>query len=69
VTGESEWLQLGAVDPRSAVLIPLKSRAHLDDIAAGAVEFELVDGGWTYWTTLPVDQIDARSSAQARLPE
>jgi len=69
VTGESEWLRLGAVDPGSAVLIPLKSRAHLENIAEGAIELELVDGGWTYWTTLAVERIDARAAAQVRVAD
>ncbi len=72
VTGESEWLRLGAVDPASAALIHLKSRARLLDIAEGAVELELVDAQSTYWATLAVVRVDARSApgpAQARIAD
>lgn len=69
VTGESEWLRLGAVDPREAVLIPLASRARLADIAQGALELELTDGAWTYWTTLVAERVDARASASANVAD
>lgn len=64
----STVLHLGAVNPRLALLIPLASRSQLDDLADGAIEFELTDGNASYWTTVAADRIDGRA-VQARAPE
>ena len=68
-SGDAEVLHFGRVDPRLALLIPLTSRAQLDDLGEGAIEVELDDAGATYWTTVAADRIDAHDTAQARVPE
>ena len=62
----SQVLQLGAVDPRLAILVPLASRAQLDDLAAGAIELELEDERSTHWTTVAPERIDEGAAVQAR---
>jgi hypothetical protein len=62
----SQVLQLGAVDPRLAILIPLASRAQLDALADGAIELELEDERSTYWTTVAPVRIDEGAAVQAR---
>ena len=61
-------LNLGAVDARLALLVPLAIRAQLDDLADGAIELELTEGASTVWTTLVADRIDD-NPAQARAVE
>ena len=68
-SGAAETLQFGRVDPRLALVIPLKSHAQLVDLAEGAIEVELRDADVTYWTTVAADRIDVQDAAQARLPE
>jgi hypothetical protein len=65
-SGEPATLQLGAINTRHAVLVPLPGRAHLDRLAAGAVEFELSDDGGTWWTTLVAERVDGRPALQTR---
>lgn len=65
-SGEPETLQLGAIDTRHAVLVPLPGRAHLDRLADGAVEFELADDRGTWWTTLVAERIGERPALQTR---
>jgi hypothetical protein len=65
-SGEPATLQLGAIDTRHAVLVPLPGRAHLDRLADGAVEFELSDDGGTWWTTLVAERVDGRPALQTR---
>ena len=64
--GEPETLQLGAIDTRHAILVPLPDRAHLDRLADGAVELELADDRGTWWTTLIAERIDERPALQTR---
>jgi hypothetical protein len=64
--GHAESLDLGALDPRQAVLVPLASRAQLDGLAQGAVELELADGHATWWTTLVAHRVGARAALQTR---
>jgi hypothetical protein len=64
--GEPETLSLGAIDARHAVLVPLPGRAHLDRLAAGAVELELADDRGTWWTTLIAERVDDRPALQTR---
>ena len=59
-------LQLGAVDPRLAILVPLAGRARLGELADGAIEIELTDGDASYWTTVVAELIDGRAEVQAR---
>lgn len=68
-SGEPETLQLGPIDTRHAVLVPLPSRAHLDRLAEGAVEFELSDERATWWTTLVAERIGERPALQTRSSE
>ena len=68
-SSEPETLQLGTIDTRHAVLVPLPSRAHLDRLADGAVEFELADDRETWWTTLIAKRIDERPALQTRSAE
>jgi len=68
-SGDAETLQFGRVDPRLALLIPLRSRAQLDDLAEGAIEVELNDADATYWTTVAADRVNLHDAAQARVTE
>lgn len=68
-SGEPETLQLGAIDTRLAVLVPLPGRAHLDRLAEGAVELELADDRGTWWTTLIAERIGERPALQTRSAE
>ena len=64
-TGQPETLQLGAIDTRHAVLIPLPNRARLDELAAGAIELELADGRGIVWTTLVAERVDEQPALEA----
>jgi len=64
-TGEAEALQLGALDNRHAIVVPLPSRAHLDDLADGAIELEIADGSAVWWSTLVAERVDGRPPMQA----
>ncbi|MGE5161188.1 MAG: hypothetical protein ACM3O5_06760 [Betaproteobacteria bacterium] len=68
-SGDPETLHLGALDLRHAVLVPLQGRAHLDRLADGAVELELVDDRGTQWITLVAERVDAPPAAQVRSGE
>jgi hypothetical protein len=68
-SGEPETLQLGAIDTRHAVLVPLPGRADLDRLADGAVEFELTDDRGTWWTTLVAERVGERPALQTRSAE
>lgn len=68
-SGEPETLQLGAMDTRHAVLVPLPDRAHLDRLADGAVELELADDRGTWWTTLSAERFGGRPALQTRSAE
>jgi hypothetical protein len=65
-SGEAEALQLGAIDTRHAVLVPLPSRAYLDQLADGAIELELADDRETWWTTLVPERVDKRPAMHTR---
>jgi len=67
--GEPETLQLGAIDTRHAILVPLPGRAHLDQLAEGEVELELADDRGTWWTTLVAERIVERPALQTRNAE
>ena len=68
-TGEAKALHLGAIDTRHAILVPLPSRVHIDDLADGAIELEITDGGAVWWTTLVAERVDGRLPIQARTAE
>lgn len=65
VSGAAESLALGHVDPGVAFVVPLASRAHLDDLARGAIEFELAGAESTFWTTVVPDRLTAGAAVQA----
>jgi hypothetical protein len=67
--GEPETLELGAIDTRHAILVPLTSRAYLDRLAEGAVELELAGDHGTWWTTLLAERIDELAALQTRSTE
>ena len=67
--GEPETLELGAIDTRHAILVPLPSRAYLDRLAEGAVELELAGDRGTWWTTLIAERIDELAALQTRNAE
>ena len=68
-SGAAESLALGPVDPGVAIVVPLASRAHLDDVARGAIEFELATAESTFWTTLMRDRVAAGVAVQAGTTE
>jgi hypothetical protein len=68
-TVASQAFDLGRVDPRLALLIPLASRAQLDALAAGAIELELDDGATTHWMTLVADRVEESPAVQAHTTE
>lgn len=68
-TREAEALHLGAIDTRHAILVPLPGRVHIDDLADGAIELEITDGGAVWWTTLVAERVDGRLPIQARTAE
>lgn len=61
VSGDARWMQLGRVDPRVALLIPLAGRHAIDDLDQGAIEVELATGGQTVWSTIVAERIDERT--------
>ncbi len=65
-SSEPETLQLGAIDTRHAILVPLPGRAHLDRLANGAVELELAGDRGTWWSTLVAERIDEQPALQTR---
>ncbi|MGB2818636.1 MAG: hypothetical protein WBC37_15590 [Burkholderiaceae bacterium] len=65
-SGPSSVIDLGRVDPRLAILVPLATRAQLDALADGAIELELDDGASTDWATLVADRIDDDVAVQTR---
>ena len=67
--GASQAFDLGRVDPRLALLVPLSSRAQLDSLAAGAIELELDDGATTHWVTLVADRVEESPAVQAQATE
>lgn len=64
-SGDARWVGVGALDPRNAVLIPLRSRIEMEDVAEGAVEIELIDGPTSHWSTVVAERTDGRTSAHA----
>jgi hypothetical protein len=68
-SGAAESLALGQVDPSVAIVVPLASRAHLDDLARGAIEFELETAESTFWTTVVPDRLTADVAVQAGTTE
>lgn len=68
-SGDSRWFDVGPVDPRTALLIPLRGHGELDDVAEGAVEVELVDGGVSHWSTVAAERAGSRARVQARSAE
>lgn len=63
--GPAETRDLGAVDTRHALLIPLASRTDLARLAAGAIELELAEGPMRWWSTVVPERPDRRGVAQA----
>jgi hypothetical protein len=57
-SGAPESIDLGSLDTRHAVLVPLAHRSQLAGLRAGAIELEMVDRDSTTWLTLAVDTLD-----------
>lgn len=64
-SGDARWISIGALDPRHAVLIPLRGHIEMEDVAEGAVEIELADGPTSHWSTVVAERADSRTSAHA----
>ena len=62
VPGRSETLELGALDPGVAILVPIATRAWFDALADGAIELEFEVDDTAVWTTLVAQRIDADPS-------
>ena len=68
-SGAAESFALGQVDPSVAIVVPLASRAHVDDLARGAIECELAPAESTFWPTLGPDRVAADVAVQAGTTE
>lgn len=61
-SGASETLDLGALDPAVALLVPIATRAQFDAIDDGAIELEFEVDDTAVWTTLVAQRVDADPS-------
>lgn len=65
--GASERFELGAVEPGSAIVVPLATGVRFDALLEGAIELTLVGERQTVWSTVVAEVADASASVQAQV--